>query len=127
MEWILMNEIIPFAIGLVIGAFIWLIIIRKIFLILEVHMRTKQRNHVHFYVARDKDGILSLYMGKPIRSTSEFLPSDYGRLINTSRHFSKYGLNDGDYAYLKWEDDPVEVFITMNDRIGLFFKIKVCT
>ena len=84
-------------------------------------------NNVHFYVARDKDGILSLYMGKPIRSTSEFLPSDYGRRINTSRHFSKYGLNDGDYAYLKWEDDPVEVFITMNDRIGLFFKIKVCT
>ena len=72
-------------------------------------------NNVHFYVARDSYGILFLYMGKPIRSTSEFLPSDYGRLINTSRHFSEYGLNDGDYAYLKWEDDPVEVFITLND------------
>ena len=72
-------------------------------------------NNVHFYVARDKDGILFLYMGKPIRSTSEFLSSDYGRLINKSRHFSKYGLNEDDYAYLKWEDEPVEVFITMND------------
>ena len=72
-------------------------------------------NKVHFYVARDMDGILFLYMGKPIRATSEFLPSDYGRLINSARHFSKYGLNDGDYAYLKWDDEPVEVFINMED------------
>ena len=72
-------------------------------------------NNVHFYVARDSDGILFLYMGKPIRATSEFLPSDYGRLINSARHFSKYGLNDGDYAYLKWEDEPVEVFVNMED------------
>lgn len=73
------------------------------------------KNKVHFYVARDMDGILFLYMGKPIRATSEFLPSDYGRLINSARHFSKYGLNDGDYAYLKWEDEPVEVFINMEN------------
>ena len=75
----------------------------------------EQCNNVHFYVARDMDGILFLYMGKPIRATSEFLPSDYGRLINSSRHFSKYGLNEGDYADLKWEDEPVEVFINMED------------
>ena len=72
-------------------------------------------NKVHFYVARDMDGILFLYMGKPIRATSEFLSSDYGRLINSSRHFSKYGLNEDDYAYLKWEDEPLEVFITLKD------------
>lgn len=72
-------------------------------------------NKVHFYVARDSYGILFLYMGKPIRATSEFLPSDYGRLINSARHFSNYGLNEGDYAYLKWEDEPVEVFINMED------------
>lgn len=75
----------------------------------------QSKNNVHFYVARDSYGILFLYMGKPIRATSEFLPSDYGRLINTSRHFSKYGLNDGDYAYLKWEDEPVEVFINLEE------------
>ena len=72
-------------------------------------------NNVHFYVARDSHGILFLYMGKPIREASEFLPSLYGRIINTARHFSKYGLNEGDYAYLKWEDEPVEVFINMED------------
>ena len=75
----------------------------------------EQCNNVHFYVARDSYGILFLYMGKPTRSTSEFLPSDYGRLINTSRHFSEYGLNKNDYADLKWEDEPVEVFINMEN------------
>ena len=72
-------------------------------------------NKVHYYVARDSYGTLFLYMGKPTRSTSEFLPSYYGRLINSSRHFSEYGLNKNDYADLKWEDEPVEVFINMED------------
>ena len=72
-------------------------------------------NNVHFYVARDSYGTLFLYMGKPIRATREFLSRDYCRLINSSRHFSKYGLNEDDYAYLKWEDEPVEVFLNMDD------------
>lgn len=72
-------------------------------------------NKVHFYVARDKDGKLYLYMGKPVRESSEFLPCSYGKLIKSSRHFSKYGLNEGDYSYLKWKDEPVEVFINMED------------
>lgn len=77
--------------------------------------RTEPMNKVHFYVARDSYGLLFLYMGKPIRGTNEFLPSHYGRIINKARHFSKYGLNENDYAYLKWEDKPVEVFINMKD------------
>ena len=72
-------------------------------------------NNVHFYVARDSYGILFLYMGKPIRATSEFLPSYYGRLINSARHFPKYGLNARDFDNLKWEDEPVEVFINMEN------------
>ena len=72
-------------------------------------------NNVHFYVARDSYGLLFLYMGKPTRATSEFLPSYYGRLINSARHFSKYGLNARDFDNLKWEDEPLEVFITLKD------------
>lgn len=116
MEWILMNVIITFAIGLVIGAFIGLINIRTIYLILEVHRRTKPRNHVHFYVARDKDGKLYLYLGKPRRSTVFFIsfvhPSDF---ICRSDKFYSFGLNEKDYANLKWEDEPVEVFVNMDD------------
>ena len=83
--------------------------------IIAMAKEKKPKNNVHFYVARDKNGDLYLYIGKPVRESSEFLPCRYGKLIKSSRHFSKYGLNEGDYAYLKWEDEPVEVFITLND------------
>ena len=72
-------------------------------------------NNVHFYVARDKNGDLYLYMGKPVRGLREFLSCHYGKTIKSSRCFSKYGLNADDYAYLKWEDEPIEVFINMKD------------
>lgn len=78
--------------------------------------RTDQRNNVHFYVARDKDGSLYLYLGKPRRSTVFFIsfvhPSDF---ICRSNRFDSFGLNEKDYANLKWEDEPVEVFVNMKD------------
>ena len=35
--------------------------------------RTYPRNNVNFYVARDKNGELFLYMGKPVRGETEFI------------------------------------------------------
>ena len=72
-------------------------------------------NNVHFYVARDKNSDLYLYMGKPIRGLKEFLTCHYGKPIKSSKYFSKYGLNENDYDNLKWEDEPIEVFINMED------------
>ena len=72
-------------------------------------------NNVHFYVARDMDGKLFLYIGKPVRKSDEFLPGNDGKLVVPSRKFSQCGLNKNDYADLKWEDEPVEVFINMED------------
>ena len=75
----------------------------------------KQTNNVHFYVVRDKDGILCLYMGKPIRMLNEFLSSHYGELLGMGYEFFKYGLNIHDFDNLKWEDEPIEVFINLKD------------
>lgn len=72
-------------------------------------------NKVHFYVARDMDGKLFLYIGKPVRKSDEFLPGNDGKLVVPSRKFSQCGLNKNDYADLKWEDEPVEVFINMEN------------
>lgn len=72
-------------------------------------------NNVHFYVARDMDGKLFLYIGKPVRKSDEFLPGNDGKLVVPSRKFSQCGLNKNDYADLKWEDEPVEVFINMEN------------
>lgn len=76
---------------------------------------SKKRNRVHFYVARDDKGRLWLYISKPIRAALGFIPNINGRLLALEGEFSKYGLDTNDYDNLKWEDDPVEVFVNMED------------
>lgn len=76
----------------------------------------KSQNKVHFYMARDKDGELYLYLGKPLRDYDEFIGDlTKGSIVLTGYHFNKFGLNKNDYAKLKWEDEPVEVFINTED------------
>ena len=75
----------------------------------------KLKPTVHFYVARDKDGELWLYIGKPVRELCVFNNSKHSITLVSSEDFSQYGLNERDYDYLKWEDEPVEVFINMED------------
>ena len=74
------------------------------------------KNNVHFYVARDKNGELFLYLSKPFRGINQFQPCQNGCIItNCDDDLSNFGLNKYDYANLKFEDEPVEVFINMED------------
>ena len=77
---------------------------------------SKKRNKVHFYVARDKNGELWLYIGKPYRSDTTFR-GDLNKGVTGLTHLNLrcFGLNKDDYTHLKWEDEPVEVFINMED------------
>ena len=75
----------------------------------------KPKNNVHFYVARDKDGSLWFYMGKPFRGIDIFHSHLNGCIITSEDDFSKFGLNKDDYVNLKWEDEPIEVFINLED------------
>ena len=78
--------------------------------------RTKPRNNVHFYVARDKKGTLWLYMGKPVRCDAVFYGDPDKLSFSLTYHNFKYlGLNENDYTNLKWEDEPVEVFLNLED------------
>ena len=72
-------------------------------------------NKVHFYVARDRNGELLLYMSKPFRGIDRFQPHLNGCIITNEDDFSNFGLNKDDFDNLKWEDEPVEVFINMED------------
>ena len=77
---------------------------------------SKKRNRVHFYVAKDMDGNLWLYMGKPNRGINEFEPaSNEYCVVLTDNNFEVFGLNENDYKDLKWEDEPVEVFVNMEN------------
>ena len=76
---------------------------------------SKKRNRVRFYVARDKDSELWLYMGKPIRGIDMFEGSCEYCICLAGTEFNRFGLNENDYKDLKWEDEPVEVFLNMEN------------
>lgn len=76
----------------------------------------KKKNKVHFYVARNKNNRLWLYMGKPRRYDDEFRAYlDKGSKCISGYDFNAFGLNEKDYDNLKWEDEPIEVFLNMED------------
>ena len=67
----------------------------------------KSQNKVHFYVARDKNGRLFLYLSKPFRRGDEFFSNDHGNIM--LHDLKNFGLNPDDFKDLKWEDEPLEV------------------
>lgn len=73
------------------------------------------RNNVHFYVARDEDNLLWLYLSKPVRSKKAFIGPSPCRIIRSEKYFSDYGLNPKDFENLKFEDEPVEVFLDLEN------------
>lgn len=90
-------------------------IILLVLCIIEIIKEKEPKNKVHFYIARDRNGELLLYMGKPFRGIDRFHPCQNGCIITNEDDFSNFGLNKDDYDNLKWEDDPVEVFINIED------------
>ena len=99
-------EILLISLGFILAAII--------VVIYEIKFR-KSQNKVHFYVARDKNDELFLYIGKPFRGINKFHPHQNGCIITSDDDLSNFGLNKDDYVNLKWEDEPVEVFINMED------------
>lgn len=77
--------------------------------------KNKPRNKVHFYVARDKSGMLWLYMGKPFMGDDMFYNNLNKRTFVLTQNLKRVGLKYEDYDYLKWEDEPVEVFLNLED------------
>ena len=105
MDWIML--VIAFILGAI-----------SMFMLVCIGYTAKQEepiNRVHFYVARNKNGKLFLYMRKPLRTSDMFIFSRFGSFISEGNYFSEYGLNCDDFKDLKWEDEPVEVFINMED------------
>ena len=77
------------------------------------YIKPKPKNNVHFYVARDKNGRLFLYLSKPVRRGDEFFSNERGNIM--LRDLKCFGLNPDDFKDLKWKDEPVEVFLNLDD------------
>ena len=78
-------------------------------------IKTKLRNRVHFYVARDQNESLWLYIGKPRLGTITYCPTVKCEIIGGIFVFPVVGLDENDYANLKFGDEPVEVFLNMEE------------
>ena len=76
---------------------------------------SRKVNRVHFYVARDKDCSLWIYIGKPTRGKLIFYQDDRCRVLGVLTNQNMLGLDENDYVNLKWEDEPLEVFVNMED------------
>lgn len=72
-------------------------------------------SQVHFYVARDKDGKLWLYLGKPKRSENYFSNDIWCISENYVKTFKALNISPKDYITLKWCDGPVEEFPKIKD------------
>lgn len=103
---------------LILPGFIFSILIAMLYECKISQLLKGRRNKVHFYVARDKSGKIYLYFGKPERRSSCFLSlcGTCSNLIADESHFKDVGLNPYDFKNLKWENEPVEVFINMEDQ-----------
>ena len=73
----------------------------------------KPKNKVHFYVARDKNGSLALYLGKPFRGNTNFYADSLNGVFCLTYNIDHFGLKYEDFDSLKWEDEPIEVFLNM--------------
>ena len=107
MDWIM------YFIAFILGAIVMFVM----FCIGYTAKQEEPANKVHFYVAREHDGALRLYMGKPIRCEGIFVScrGKGGRCLGRDGDLEMYGLNENYYKDLKWEDEPIEVFINMED------------
>ena len=102
-------EIINYFISFIIGALFTLVI----FFIDAIIKDKKQINKVHFYVARDKNGSLALYLSKPFRGHTNFYADSLNRVFCLTYNIDHFGLKYEDFDSLKWEDEPVEVFLNL--------------
>ena len=111
-------------ISFVIGAVIMLVALA----IAAMGKDDEPRNKVRFFVARNINGELNLFLLKPQRNEKSMLwycysfsKQENGRFrwvstrIAEEEFFKDLGLNPDDYKYLKWSDEPVEVFINLED------------
>ena len=64
-------------------------------------------------MVRDKyDNVLRLYLGKPYRDIG-FYTINKGCFVTRQEYFHDFGLDKNDFKNLKFEDEPIEVFLNL--------------
>lgn len=106
-----MYEVYIATISFLIGAFAMFV-----YIAVSASLKEDKTNKVHFYVARDKNDTLWLYLGKPVKDEDcEIYFPCRGNAIATGNRFKDFNLNPNDFKNLSFDDNPVEVFLNLED------------
>lgn len=73
-------------------------------------------NKIHFYVTRDKNGELCLWINKPYRGLETWVNIDNSYILAINDNLKLFNLNVEDYNNLTFEDDPLEVYLKYEKR-----------
>ena len=78
------------------------------------------RNNVRFFITKDSDYYYRsrpiLWIGLPRRGKCAWCQDKMSHpLAINEESFKNFGINIDDYKNLQWEDEPVEVFLNMED------------
>ena len=83
--------------------------------------KTKEpRNRVRFYITKDSEYYYRsrpvLWIGLPRRGEHAWCPDKRSQPLAINKEsFKNFGINIDDYKNLRWEDEPVEVFLNLED------------
>lgn len=78
------------------------------------------RNKVRFYVTKDPEYYYRsrpvLWIGLPRRGEHAWCSDKRSQPLAINKEsFKNFGINIDDYKNLRWEDEPVEVYLNMED------------
>ena len=106
-----MYEIYLSIVAFYLGAFVMFT-----FIAISASIKEDKTNKVNFYVVRDKNNTLWLFLRKPIKVYDDVWTACKGGYSICAEHsFENIGLKEADYKDLKWEDEPKEVFLNLED------------
>lgn len=82
------------------------------------------------WVARNKNGQLTLFEGRPTRDEENEIWNHYTIYSNCTdsniQHFSAKILDRKMFPELKWEDEPIEVTLTSSELINKVKELSNC-
>lgn len=105
---IVFELVLAFISGVAITLFVLIIPIKN----------TPSKNKVHFYVTRDIDRRLELWIGKPIRIYGKYWiyeSEDAVSKITDNKSINNFNLNISNFDNLTYDDEPVEVFLNLDN------------
>lgn len=86
------------------------------FIAISASLKEDKTNKVHFYITRDRCGLLELWLGVPYKLNKYYLSnSPTTKLLKYGDSISEFGLKLSDYDNLTFDDKPVEVFLNLED------------